>query len=79
MTDTPEDPRPKLLRPNFDVAKDEAPSNKVERTTSGDFMATWRGKAVYQNGRIKKFPTEAEARSFLARCNAAGKIIHERT
>ena len=42
----------------------------------GEFMVFWNGQAVYENGRIKKFQTGSEARDFLARCDAAGKIIH---
>jgi hypothetical protein len=31
---------------------------------------------TYENGRVKRFETENEAWEFLARCDAAGKIIH---
>jgi hypothetical protein len=54
----------------------EGPSHKVEKTGDGRFMAYWNGRVVYQNGRIKRFETYADALAFLTRCDAAGKIIH---
>jgi hypothetical protein len=51
--------------------------HKVERSPSGGFIAFWRNQAVYEKGRVKKFPSEEEACAFLARCDAAGKIIHQ--
>jgi hypothetical protein len=50
--------------------------NRVDHSPSGGFFAFWRGKVVYENGRVKKFETERDAWSYLARCEAAGKIIH---
>jgi hypothetical protein len=52
------------------------PSNRVDASTGGKFHAFWRGRVVFENGRVKRFETESEAREFLARCDAAGKIIH---
>jgi hypothetical protein len=52
------------------------PNNKVDPTTHGKFHAFWRGQMTYENGRVKRFETENEAWEFLARCDAAGKIIH---
>jgi hypothetical protein len=42
----------------------------------GRFMAHWKGRVVYENGRIKRFNTSDDALAFLARCDAAGRIIH---
>ncbi len=52
------------------------PSNRVDPLANGTFHAFWRGRMVYENGRVKRFETETEARKFLARCDLAGKIIH---
>jgi hypothetical protein len=49
----------------------------IERSPSGGYIAFWRNQAIYEKGRMRKFPTEKAARAFLARCDAAGKIIHE--
>jgi hypothetical protein len=51
--------------------------HRIEQSPSGRFIAFWRNQAIYQKGRVGKFPTEEAARLFLARCDAAGKIIHE--
>jgi hypothetical protein len=53
----------------------ENPKNTVERSVSGGFTAMWRGRTVYENGRVKKFETEEIARLYLIRCDEAGKII----
>jgi hypothetical protein len=50
--------------------------HKVEKMGDGRFMAYWKGRVVYENGRIKRFETSDDALSFLARCDAAGRIIH---
>jgi hypothetical protein len=50
--------------------------HKVEKMGDGRFMAYWNGGVVYANGRIKRFETSADALAFLARCDAAGKIVH---
>ena len=52
------------------------PSNKVDCAADGVFHAFWRGRIVYQNGRVKRFKTESEAWEYLARCDVEGKIIH---
>ena len=52
------------------------PSNNVDRSANGTFLAFWRGQMVYEKGRVKRFETESEAWEFLSRCDAAGKIIH---
>jgi hypothetical protein len=54
----------------------ERPNNRVDRSANGEFIAFWRGQVVYANGRVKKFETESDARQYLTRCDAAGKIIH---
>jgi hypothetical protein len=51
--------------------------HRIERSPSGGYIAFWRNQAIYEKGRMRKFPTEEAARAFLARCDAAGKIIHE--
>ena len=50
--------------------------HKVEKMGDGRFMAYWNGRVVYENGRIKRFTTSNDALAFLARCDAAGRIIH---
>ena len=50
--------------------------NRVDPTFDGKFHAFWQGRVVYENGRVKRFETESDAREFLARCDLAGKIIH---
>jgi hypothetical protein len=50
--------------------------NRVDQLANGTFTAFWRGQIVYENGRVKHFETEREALEYLARCDAAGKIIH---
>jgi hypothetical protein len=51
-------------------------NSRVERSASGGFVAVWRGQVVYENGRVKKFEAEKDARAHLDRCDAAGKIVH---
>ena len=60
------------------VSADEIkyPSNRVDPTADRTSVAFWRGQVVYENGRVKRFETENEAREFLARCDLAGKILH---
>jgi hypothetical protein len=53
----------------------EGAGNQIEQMRNGSFMAYWNGRVVYQNRRIKRFETSADALAFLARCDAAGKII----
>jgi hypothetical protein len=50
--------------------------NRVERSASGGFNAIWRGQVAYENGRVKKFETEDDARAYLDRCDSAGRIVH---
>jgi hypothetical protein len=54
----------------------EGTPHKVEKMGDGRFMAYWNGRVVYQNGRIKRFDSSADALAFLARCDAVGRIIH---
>jgi hypothetical protein len=75
MTDTLDDSETSPTRSKLNVT-DKGASHQIERSTTGEFMAFWNGQAVYKNGRIRKFQTGNEARDFLARCDAAGKIIH---
>lgn len=56
--------------------KIDNPSNRVDRSANGKFHAYWRGRDVFENGRVKQFETEREAWDYLARCDVAGKIIH---
>ena len=50
--------------------------NRVDRSANGTFLAFWRGRVVYENGRVKRFKTESEAWEFLSQCDLSGKIIH---
>jgi hypothetical protein len=50
--------------------------NRVDPSHDSKFHAFWRGRVVFENGRVKRFETESEAWEFLARCDMAGKIIH---
>ncbi len=54
----------------------EGTPHKVEKMADGRFMAYWNRRVVYENGRIKRFATSDDALAFLARCDAAGRIIH---
>jgi hypothetical protein len=54
----------------------ERAQHKVEKMVDGRFMAYWNGRVVYENGRIKRFERSDDALAFLARCDAAGRIIH---
>lgn len=54
----------------------EGTPHKVEKMGDGRFMAHWNGRPVYEYGRVKRFHTSADAFAFLARCDAAGRIIH---
>jgi hypothetical protein len=49
--------------------------NQVERMANGNFMVFWKGKPVYQNGRIRRFVTADDAVAFITRCDEAGKIL----
>ena len=51
-------------------------SNRVDRSAYDTYHALWRGRVVYENGRVKRFKTESDAWAYLARCDEAGKIIH---
>jgi hypothetical protein len=51
--------------------------HKIEPSPTGGFIAFWQGRAIYENGRVRKFPTAKDARSFLEQCDRAGKIIHD--
>jgi hypothetical protein len=51
-------------------------NSRVERSPHGGFVALWRGQMVYENGRVKKFEAEQDARAYLDRCDAAGRIVH---
>ncbi|MFZ0126206.1 MAG: hypothetical protein WAL48_18715 [Xanthobacteraceae bacterium] len=50
--------------------------NRLERSARGGFNAIWRWQVVYENGRVKKFESEDDARAYLDRCDTAGRIIH---
>ena len=56
--------------------EDKIQSNRVDRSANGAFNAFWQRQMAYENGRVKRFETETQAWEFLARCDAAGKIIH---
>lgn len=53
------------------------PSNQVRSVANvnGKYYVLWRGETVYENGRIKEFESEADAWSYLAKCDAAGDRI----
>jgi hypothetical protein len=55
---------------------DKTQANRVDRSANGACSAFWHGQIAYENGRVKHFETESEAWEFLARCDAAGKIVH---
>jgi hypothetical protein len=52
------------------------PSNRVDSSANGKFHAFWRGRMVFENGRVKRFESESEAWEYLARCDLTGKILH---
>jgi hypothetical protein len=55
--------------------EDKTKTDRVDCSANGAFSAFWQGRMVYENGRIRRFETEHNAWEFLARCDAAGKII----
>ena len=55
---------------------DKTQTNRVDHSASGAFSAFWHGQIAYENGRVKRFDSEVAAWEFLARCDAAGKIVH---
>ena len=73
MTSSPKD-TPKPPRPKLTVL--QGGGNQIERLANGNFMVFWQGKAVYQNGHIKRFVTADDALAYLARCDEVAKIIH---
>ena len=75
MTDELDDLGTDRTRSKLSVPE-KGEGHQIERSTTGEFMVFWNGQAVYENGRIRKFQNRNEARDFLARCDAAGKIIH---
>jgi hypothetical protein len=56
--------------------EDRNRANRVDCSANGVISAFWRGRMVYENGRVRRFDTERDAWEFLDRCDAAGKIIH---
>jgi hypothetical protein len=54
----------------------EGMPHKLEKMGDGRFMAYWKGRVVYENGRIKRSSTSDDALVFLTRCDAAGRIVH---
>jgi uncharacterized protein (DUF427 family) len=58
------------------IVESQIQTNRVERSMNDTFCAFWHGQMAYENGRVKRFKTEHAAWEFLARCDAAGKIIH---
>ena len=53
--------------------------NRVERSARGGFNAIWRGQVVYENGRVKKFESEDDARAIsTAAIPQAGSSIEVR-
>lgn len=53
----------------------KSPKNQLGRTANDKFIAYWRGQAVSRAGVIRHFDTEQEAREYLARCDAAERIV----
>ena len=58
------------------MTKIKTNENRVDPTYDGKFHAFWNEQVVYENGRVKRFQTESDARKFLAECDLADKIIH---
>ena len=51
-------------------------SSQVHRLAAGEFYGLWRGQGIYlAGGRIRLFNTRKAAWTFLARCDAAGRVI----
>jgi hypothetical protein len=51
-------------------------ANRVSGAANGKFFVLWRGRTVYTlHGELRYFETEDEAWTFLARCDAAGRVI----
>jgi hypothetical protein len=53
--------------------------NQVHRLAAGEFYGLWHGQGVYlAGGRMRLFGTRKAVWTFLARCDAAGRIIRAR-
>lgn len=51
------------------------PANQIHRI-SGGYYVLWRGMlASGPNGIMRVFESEEEARAYLARCDAAGRMV----
>jgi hypothetical protein len=50
-------------------------NNRVDRSTNGKFHAFWRGQLLYASGKVREFETERDASEYLARCEAAGRVL----
>jgi hypothetical protein len=52
------------------------PRNQVSRLANGRYYVLWRGVVVSGPGGIREFASEDEARAYLARCEAAGRVVN---
>ncbi len=52
------------------------PNNQVDRSANGKFHVLWHGVLVNTSaGTVREFDTEHEARTYLARCDAARRLV----
>jgi hypothetical protein len=55
------------------------PTNQVRPSTDGGFHTLWHGQAIRTaGGRMRHFDTERDAWAFLAQCDVAHRILHNR-
>ena len=52
------------------------PENQVGRLANGRYYVLWRGVTVSGRGGVREFSSEEEARAYLARCDAAGRVVN---
>jgi len=53
------------------------PTNQVRPSADGGFYCLWYGQAIcVAGGQMRRFDTEEDAWTFLARCDAARHILH---
>jgi len=51
-------------------------NNQVGRSSTGKFHVLWRGTLVNgKPGRMREFKTERDGWAYLARCDAAGRLV----
>ena len=74
MPRTPTDSGKSGIRPELRVLQGGGNQNHIELTRYG-FIVFWRGKVVYENGRVKKFKSREDAHAFRQGLRNPERII----